>query len=430
MHPGDRRVVVTGLGAVTPVGSTKTSFWQALIAGESGVDYISAFDTDPFPVKIAGEVKDFSPKDFLKNRKALKVMARDIQLAVAAARLAVDDARIEEDSIDRTRFGVSIGAGLISSDPNELGLAISGSVDEAGEFNMKLFGEEGLRNLFPLWLLKYLPNMLACHISIIHDAQGPNNTITAGDTSGLQAIGEASRIIQRGDADIFLAGGAESKVHPLTIIRQHLLGNLSQRSDEPKKASRPFEKNRDGLVLAEGAGVVVLEEISHAEKRGAKIYGEVVGFGSASSACGVSKADTNGSGLARSIKAALVDSGLSAENIDYILAHGLSCPLSDVAETRAIKEALGERAKQIPVSAIKSMTGHSGAASGAIEFIAAALALENSKIPPTINYDEPDPECDLDYVPNQARDLKPETALVNSFSFGGQNSSLVLRKLK
>lgn len=415
---------------MTPLGIGKTAFWQALIAGNSGVDYISAFDTGHFPVKIAGEVKDFSARDFLENRKVLKLMARDIQFAVAAARLAVDDAGIERDSIDRTRFGVSLGAGLISSDIDELGLALSRSVDEAGKFSIKMFGEEGLRNLFPLWLLKYLPNMLACHISIIYDAQGPSNTITAGDTSGTQAIGEASRIIQRGDADIFLAGAAESKVHPLTIVRQHLLGNLSESSDEPKKVSRPFEKNRDGLVLAEGAGVVVLEEISHAEKRGAKIYGEVVGFGSASSASPPNRADTDGSGLARSIKAALADSAFSAQNIDYILAYGLSCPFSDVAETRAIKEALGERARQIPVSAIKSMTGHSGAASGAIEFIAAALALENSKIPPTINYDESDPECDLDYVPNQARDLEPEAVLVNSFSFGGQNSSLVLRKLK
>jgi len=381
-------------------------------------------------VKIAGEVKDFSIRDFLENRKSLKVMARDIQLAVAGAKLAVDDAAVEENPIDRTRFGVSLGAGLISSDVDELALAVIRSVDESGEFSMKIFGEEGLRNLFPLWLLKYLPNMLACHISIIHDAQGPNNTITAGDTSGIQAIGEASRIIQRGDADIMLAGAAESKVHPLTIVRQHLLGNLSERSDEPKKASRPFEKNRDGLVLAEGAGVVVLEEISHAEERGAKIYGEVVGFGSSSSACAPNKADADGQGLARSIKAACADSGLNDGKIDYILAHGLSCPLSDVAETRAIKEALGERAKQIPISAIKSMTGHCGAASGAIEVIAAALALKNSRIPPTINYEENDPECDLDYVPNEAREFAPRAVLVNSFGFGGQNSSLVLRKLK
>jgi 3-oxoacyl-[acyl-carrier-protein] synthase II len=272
--------------------------------------------------------------------------------------------------------------------------------------------------------------MLACHISIIHDAQGPNNTITAGDTSGIQAIGEASRIIQRGDADIMLAGAAESKVHPLTIVRQNLLGNLSLRSDEPQKASRPFEKDRDGLVLAEGAGVVALEEIFHAQKRGAKIYGEVVGFGSASSATPPTRMDADGSGLARSIKAALDDGGLTARDVNCIFAHGLSCLLSDVIETRAIKEALGERARQIPISAIKSMTGHCGAASGAIEFIAAVLALENAQVPPTINYEKSDPECDLDYVPNQARELEPEVALVNCFGFGGQNSTLVLREFK
>jgi len=431
-------VVITGLGAISPLGLTVSDMWAGLSAGKCGISKITAFDATGFGCQLAGQAPDYKIQQFVPKtyRKAVKLMCRDIELAVIATNEALTDSGLitkgidpENINVQPERMAINVGAGLISCDLVELANAVAVSITD-GKFDIQKWGKHGIELVPPLWLLKYLPNMLACHISIIHDAQGPNNTITAGDTSGIQAIGEASRIIQRGDADIMLAGAAESKVHPLTIVRQHLLGNLSERSDEPKKASRPFEKNRDGLVLAEGAGVVVLEEISHAEERGAKIYGEVVGFGSSSSACAPNKADADGQGLARSIKAACADSGLNDGKIDYILAHGLSCPLSDVAETRAIKEALGERAKQIPISAIKSMTGHCGAASGAIEVIAAALALKNSRIPPTINYEENDPECDLDYVPNEAREFAPRAVLVNSFGFGGQNSSLVLRKLK
>ncbi len=410
------------------MGIGKEAFWESLTHGRSGIGPITLFNAEGFKVNFGGEVKNFHAQEYIEQKKSLKVMARDIQLAVAAARLAMEDSKLDSKSLDPVRFGLSLGAGLISTSIEELGPAVRNSANEKGEFDIHRFGHEGMTTLFPLWLLKYLPNMLACHISINYNAQGPNNTITTACCASTQAIGEAFRVIQRNDADIMLAGGSDSKINPLSMLRYELLGVLSHRQEEPIKASRPFDRDRDGFVVGEGSGIVILEELEHAVRRGAKIYGELVGYGTASEGNGILELHPHARGLVRSMKEALSESGMQPSQIDYVSAHGLSDPKKDRLETFAIKEVFGTHAKKLAVSSIKSMIGHLGAGAGVVEFISSLLSLQAGMIPPTINYENPDPECDLDYVPNAARRKPLSAVLSNSYSFGGQSACLVSKR--
>ncbi|MCX6357745.1 MAG: beta-ketoacyl-ACP synthase II [Candidatus Aureabacteria bacterium] len=423
-----RRVVITGAGMITPLGLTREEYWRNLIACRSGIAPISLFDVSGFPTRIAAEVKGFDPLVFVQKRKSLKVMVRDMQFAVAATREAMDDSGLDMARIDPTRLGVVFGAGMITADAEELAPAIAVSLDGEGRFDIVRFGREGIHQLFPLWLLKQLPNMLASHVAIQYNAQGPSNTITTGCSASAHAVGEAFRVIARGAADVVISGGASSSITPLKLIRYHALGVLSQRNDPPEKASCPFDLRRDGFVLGEGAGVVVLEEEEHARRRGARPYAELVGYGSSVDIReGVGRLVTPAS-KSRAIRAALTDARIDPSPVTYVCAHGNSIPFTDRLETLAIRDVWGERAGSIAVSSVKGHVGDLGPASGALNLITAVLAIGRHQLPSTLNYEQPDPECDLDYVP-QPRACGATHALINSFDFMGQNVSLVVRKI-
>lgn len=421
-----RRVVISGVGVISPLGLSRDEFWTNLMAQKSGVAGITLFDTAGFPTRIAAEVKGFDPLKYIEKKKSLKVMIRDMQFAVAAAKEAAGDAGLGNARFDPERLGVVFGASMISTDPCELAPAIVQSRGEDGQFDLTKFGVEGIPKLFPLWLLKQLPNMLASHVAIMYNAQGPSNTITSGCSSSAHAIGEAFRIISRGGADLIITGGASSCITPLKLIRYHRLGVLSRRNDAPEKASRPFDAGRDGFVIGEGAGMVILEEREHARARGARVYAEITGYGSAVDMQSGPGGSIEPSSKARAMRAAIADSGTPAGEIDYISAHGNSIPFTDRLETMAIKEVWGPRAYEIPVSSIKGQIGDLGPASGAMGLISIALALGRGSIPCTLNYETRDPECDLDYVP-RPREAAIRCAVCNSFDFMGQNVSLVLR---
>lgn len=425
-----RRVAVTGLGVVAPNGVGAKAFWSACVAGRSGVGPIRTFDSSGHPVKIAAEVPDFDVTPYLagEHRKSLKIMGRATRFAVAASGLAVGDSGLELAREDPERVGVVMGTGLVPIDLPELAPLLKESCDEHGRLQVDRLGQRGHGALFPLWLLKYLPNMVAAHISMVHNAQGPNNTIVTACAAGTQAIGEGFRLIQRGDADIVLAGGADSRMDPLLLLAYTALGALSPAERPPHEVSRPFDGQRDGFVLGEGAGVLVLEELERAKKRGAVIYAEVLGLGSSFDAYGVTKPDPEAKGAARAIRWALEEARVDPHDIDYINAHGTSTRLNDLMETKAVKRVFGEGARALPLSSIKSMVGHLIGAAGAVEAAALALTLRDGVLPPTINQTHPDPECNLDYVPNQARELPVRTAISTSFGFGGQNAALVMRR--
>jgi len=423
-----RRIVVTGFGALAPNGNTAESFWSATCEGKSGIARIESFEPTGFAVQAAGEVKGFDPAKFVPNRKALKVMGRNIRFGVAASRMAMEHSGLLEAPPDPARFGVVMGSGIVPTDVEEVGQAILASLDEAGRFDLRRFGTSGQKTLFPLWLLKHLPNMVAAHVSIFHQAQGPNNTIVTACSASTQAIGEAMRILERGDADVMLAGGADSRIDPLSLVAYTLLGALSNSARAPDKVSRPFDRDRDGFVLGEGAAVLVLETEEHAKARGATIYAECVGYGSSFDAFAATQPEPEGRGAVQSMREALKDASLSPDDVDYISAHGTSTVLNDLAETVAVKKLFGARAPKVPMSSIKSMIGHLIGAAGALEAVVSVLAIRDGILPPTINYDTKDPACDLDYVPNEARRAKVRTVLSNSFGFGGQNASLVLRE--
>ena len=427
-RPASRRVVVTGLGVVTPVGLGMTDFWKALLEGQSGVDTIKSFDASSFPTRFAAEVKGFDGRRYVDKPKALKLMGKNIQFGLGAARMAVDDSGLALEKEDPSRMGVVMGAGIVNSNLFELATAITHSLDDSGQFDLGRFAVEGKDQLFPLSLLKHLPNMVAGHISILHNCQGTSNTITTACASGTQAIGEAFRAIARGDAEVILSGGSDSRIEPLGLTGYCLLGALSTRNDAPTRASRPFDKERDGFVMGEGAGVAVLESLEHARARGARIQAEVLGYGCSADAFRVTDLHPDGRGCTRAMKVALADAGLEPANIDVISAHGTSTPQNDRVETLAIKQVFGAAARSVPVSAIKSMIGHLGAASGAVQFAATVRMLQEGIIPATINYEVPDPECDLDTVAHEPRRIQLATALSNSFGFGGQNAVLVLRR--
>lgn len=422
------RVVVTGFGALAPNGSTAEAFWSATREGKSGIARITGFDPSGFPVQAGGEVKDFDPAKFVPNRKALKVMGKNIRFGVAASRMAMEHSGLLETPPDPARFGVVMGAGLVPTDVEEVGHAILASLDEEGRFDLRRFGTAGQKTLFPLWLLKHLPNMVAAHVSIFHQAQGPNNTIVTACSASTQAVGEAMRIVERGDADVMLAGGADSRIDPLSLVAYTMLGAVSTSGRPPERVSRPFDRDRDGFVLGEGAAVLVLESEEHAKARGATIYAECAGYGSSFDAFAVTQPEPEGRGAIQSMREALKDARLSPDDIDYISAHGTSTPLNDLMETVAVKKLFGARAAKVPMSSIKSMVGHLIGAAGALEALVSVLVIRDGVLPPTINYDNRDPECDLDYVPNEAREMRVRTVLSNSFGFGGQNASLVIRE--
>ena len=420
-----RRVVVTGVGVVAPNGLTTSDFWRACINGQSGVSRIEQFDPRGFPSQIAGEVKNFDVRPFLKDPKQKKVMGRHNELACGAAHQAVRDAGLGED-IPPERFGVCMGSGVVPMNLAELAPLIAQSLDENGKFCPEKFGELGPSQLFPLWLLKHLPNMLSSHLAILHNAQGPCNTITTACAAGTQAIGEASRCIQRDEADLMLAGGSDSRLEPLMMVAYSALGALSRSTRPDEEVSRPFDRERDGFVLGEGAAVLVLEEFEHARARGATIYAEVKGYGSSCDAYGITRPEPEGIGASRAIISAMKEAKINRDDVDYINAHGTSTRLNDKAETAAVKKALGSDATRTPMSSIKSMIGHLIGASGAVEAAATALAIKGEVMPPTINLTKPDPDCDLDYVPNVAREKSIRWAINNSFGFGGQNASVIL----
>jgi 3-oxoacyl-[acyl-carrier-protein] synthase II len=420
-----RRAVLTGLGIINAIGQSPTSFWDALRSGRGGIRTISAFDPSALSTRFAGEIPDFDAKKHIDKsaRKSLRVMARTIQLAVCAAQLALDDSKVDKAALDPTRFGVEFGSGLIASELDELGDAAQASANCQPEVvDLEKWGEAGLAAIPPLWMLKYLPNMLACHVSILHNAQGPNNSITESDVASLLALGEAYRLIGRDGADFFLVGGAESKLNPLSLVRQCLFEPLSKRNDAPEKACRPFDRHRDGLVIGEGSAVLVLEELEHARKRGARIYAEVVGFGAAFDR------KKDGAGLARAVRAALVDADLGPEDVDYVNAHGLSTVEGDVWEARGLQEVFGNRLEPVPVFAPKSYLGNLGAGSGTTELAASMVAMGHGAVPATLNYEEPDPACPIHVAAGEPRAMKQPYVLKINFTPMGQCAAVIVKK--
>jgi 3-oxoacyl-[acyl-carrier-protein] synthase II len=413
------------MGVISPLGLDADSFWNSLASGQSGIRPIQSFDASALPTRIAGEVRGFDAKQFLdkKDRKSLRVMARSIQLAVAAAQLAMQDAKVDREKLDPTRFGVEFGASLIASELEELGVAAQLSTNcTPDSIDLEKWGEKGLSAIPPLWMLKYLPNMLACHVSILQNAQGPNNTVTESDVASVLAMGEAFRIIARDGADFFLVGGGESRINPLSMARQALFHNCSVRNDEPERACRPFDRGRDGMVLGEGAGVFVMEELEHAKQRGARIYAEIVGFGAAFDP------NCQGPGLARAVRAALADAGIGPEDIDHVNAHGMSTKGADIGEARGLQEVFGNCREPVPVFAVKSYIGNLGAAGGTAELAASVLAFNHAILPPTLNHEVTDPECPVVVTAGKPRPVIRPYFLKVGFTDMGQCGAIVCRK--
>jgi len=409
---GEVRVVVTGLGAVTPLGDNADSFWRGLLEGRSGVRRIERFDASEFTTRIGAEVRDFDAHRYFSPKEARRT-DRFTQFAIASADMALENAGLRTDEVDPCRLAVVLGTGI-------------GGIETLTD-QFAVLREKGPRRVSPFFIPMMIANIAAGQIAIRHGAKGPNVTVVTACASGSNAIGDAFRLIQRGDVDAALAGGAEAPFVPVAFAGFCAMRALSTRNDEPERASRPFDAGRDGFVMGEGAGVVVLESLERAVQRGARIYAEVVGFGTTADAHHVAEPAPGGDGGARSMEACLEDAGLEPGEVDYINAHGTSTPKNDLYETMAVKKVFGERTR-VAISSTKSMTGHLLGAAGAIEFIATVLSVHHGIVPPTINYEQPDPECDLDYVPNEARRMAVRVALSNSFGFGGQNATLAVRR--
>ena len=440
----ERRVVVTGLGTMTPLGIGIEPLWDGLLTGQSGIQTVQAFDASGLASSFGGEVPSFKMGDFVPKsyRKSTKVMARDISLAVAAAYEAVKDAglntkclvdRGEADgssNVDSTRFGANIGAGLLCADLPELAGALATAADENGAFSLEKWGREGMENLTPLWLLKFLPNMLGCHVTIVHDCQAASNTIACADASGHLAIGEAFRIIARGDMDVCICGGAESKINPMGMARQELLGRLVTAQDvRPERACRPFAADRGGLVPAEGAGLLILEALEHARGRGARIYAEVAGFGASSNTHDWLTPHPEGLGIARAIRSALNDADASADDVELIGTFGPGTVEHDASEYKGLATVFGERCRAMPAIATKGALGHNGAGSGAIDVAVTAMSLYQNTVPPSLNTENPDPQATLGFVTAGPVDSRARTALSVGYALhGGQNAALVIKK--
>jgi 3-oxoacyl-[acyl-carrier-protein] synthase II len=415
------------MGCVTPLGSDAASMWRRLLAGESGVGYTTLFDASNFPTKISAEVRDWDVSDVGEDPEDWQYQGRHTRFAVGAGHKAVADSGIRDAPIDPTRFGVYTGSGEGQQDFDRFTQMMVAAL-EGDKLDVAAFTRRGLEILHPICELEQEPNMPAAHLASLFGAEGPNvNCLTACAASS-QAIGEAVEIIRRDEADLMLAGGTHTMIHPFGVTGFNLLTALSTNNDRPEKASRPFDRHRDGFVLGEGASMVVLEDLQSAKARGAKIYGEITGYGSTADAFRITDTHPEGRGAISCIKMALADAKLPLEDIHYINAHGTSTTVNDRVETLAIKQVFGERAYKIPVSSTKSMMGHLIAAAGATELIICLLALRDNVVPPTINYETPDPECDLDYVPNQAREVRVSNVLTNSFGFGGQNITLIAQR--
>ncbi len=408
-----RRVVATGLGVVAPNGIGVETFWENLVNGVSGIDRITRFDAGRHDTKIAAEVKGFDPLLYME-KKEVKKMDRFIQYALAGAIMAVDDAQLTVKDDESSRIGVLVGTGM-------------GGIPALEETHKTLL-EKGPDRISPFFIPSIITNLAAGHIAIRFGLRGPNSCVSTACASGNHAIGESFELIRRGMADVMFAGGTEAVISPLTIGGFGAMKALSTRNDAPQRASRPFDKGRDGFVMGEGAGVLILEELDHALQRGAKIYAELTGYGMSADAYHMTAPEPEGAGAMASMMLALEAAGLQPEQVDYINAHGTSTQAGDASETRAIKKVFGDHAYRLAVSSIKSMTGHLLGAAGGVESVATVLTLHHGVIPPTVNYDEPDPECDLDYVPNKARQTKVRVALSNSFGFGGTNATLVFKQ--
>jgi 3-oxoacyl-[acyl-carrier-protein] synthase II len=409
-----RRVVVTGVGVVSPLGTGNRKNWDALVAGKSGIDRLTRFDASDFPVKIAGEVKDFNAEDFIE-KKEIKKMDLFIQYALAAAQFAMEDSGLVINDENAERVGVLVGAGL-------------GGLPTIERYHDAL-QEGGFKKISPFFIPMLIINLAPGHISIKYGAKGPNVSSVSACATGTHSIGDAYHMIKRGDADAMIAGGTESTVTPLAVGGFAVMRALSTRNDDPQAASRPFEKNRDGFVLAEGAGIVILEEYEAAKKRGAKIYAEVVGYGLTGDAYHLTAPAPDGEGAARCMQMALRNAGVDPCMVDYINAHGTSTSFNDLYETMAIKKTFGSHAEKLMVSSTKSMTGHLLGAAGGVEAVFTLMSMDKGIATPTINYDEADPECQLDYVPNVARDAVINCAMSNSFGFGGTNATLLFKKI-
>ncbi|MDA7980646.1 MAG: beta-ketoacyl-[acyl-carrier-protein] synthase family protein [Pirellulales bacterium] len=418
------RVVVTGMGWINPLGISLPAVWEALVAGKSGVGPISIFDAAHYPTQIAAEVKDWTVADIGEDPEDWTRQARHTTFAIGAAAKAFEDSGLGEVD-DPTRFGVYLGAGEGHQDFVLFNRMVTKALKD-GEIDVQRFQEYGIATLNPVSELEQEPSLPSAHIAARHNAQGPNlNCLTACAASS-QAIGEAVEMIRRGETNLMLSGGTHSMIHPFGVTGFNLLTALSVRNDEPERASRPFDAERDGFVLGEGAAMVMLEEYEHARRRNARIYGEIVGFGSTADAFRVTDSHPEGRGAASCMQMALHDAGVDASDVDYINAHGTSTAVNDKVETMAIRNVFGAHADSMPISSTKSMMGHLIAAAGATETIISLLALNHNVIPPTINYENPDPECDLDYVPNAARECQVRRVLTNSFGFGGQNIALLV----
>lgn len=410
----ERRVVVTGLGAVTPLGIGAQPTWEGMRAGRSGITNITLFDATDFTSRIAGEVSDFDPTLWIEARE-VRHTDRFVHFAMAAAAMAVEDSGLDFAAADGDRAGVLIGSGI-------------GGTWTWEQQHRNLL-EKGPRRISPFFIPMLIMDMAAGRVAMRYGAKGPNLAIATACATSAHALGEAAEIIRRGDADIMIAGGAEAAVSPLALGGFCSLRALSKRNDDPPRASRPFDRDRDGFVMAEGAGIVLLELLDDAKKRGARIYGEILGYGATADAYHITDPEPEGEGMAASMSAALRDAQIPPEDIDYVNAHGTATSVGDLAETKALKRVFGDRAYKLPISSTKSVTGHLLGAGGAVEAIACLCATRDNIAPPTINLDNPDPECDLDYVPNVAREVPIRTTMTNSFGFGGHNATLILRAL-
>jgi 3-oxoacyl-[acyl-carrier-protein] synthase II len=419
-----RRVVVTGIGCVTPLGTDVDSLWQNLRGGRSGIGRTTLFDASNFPTQISAEVRDWDVSAVGEDPQRWRYQGRHTRFAVGAAKQAMTASGLLDSTIDPTRLGVYLGSGEGQQDFDRFTKMMLSALD-GDRLDIAKFTETGLEILNPLSELEQEPNMPAGHLASIFNAQGPNlNCLTACAASS-QAVGEAVEIIRRGEADVMLSGGTHSMIHPFGVTGFNLLTALSTHNDEPTKASRPFDLARDGFVLGEGAGMLVLEDLEHAQQRGAPIFGEIVGYGSTADAYRITDTHPEGRGAAKCLRMALDDAQLNTDDVDYINAHGTSTEVNDKVETLAIKRVFEDQAYKIPVSSTKSMMGHLIAAAGATELIVCLLAIRDNVLPPTINYETPDPECDLDYIPNVAREAQCDVAASNSFGFGGQNITLI-----
>ncbi len=423
-----RRVVVTGIGCVTPLGHTVNELWDNLLEAKSSVGHTTLFDASAFPTKISSEVRDWSIASVGEDPEVWSKRGRHTQFAAGAATQAINASGLsttdQGGSIDPVRFGVYLGAGEGQQDFAAFSKMMTAAMAN-GELDVAKFVKEGLEKLDPQKELEQEPNMPAAYLASMFGAQGPNSNCLTACAASSQAVGEATEIIRRGDADVMLSGGCHSMIHPFGVTGFNLLTALSERNDEPQRASRPFDRERDGFVLGEGASMLVLEEYEHAKARGAEMYGELLGYGATADAFRITDTHPEGRGATSCLKIAMSDAGVNPEDIDYVNAHGTSTSVNDRVESLSLKQALGDVAYKVPTSSTKSMMGHLIAAAGATELIICLKVLAEGKLPPTINYENPDPECDLDYIPNEARDKPCKVALSNSFGFGGQNVTLI-----